>query len=137
MLLLVCHAGGVEIDESASAFQYVRLVRLVRFVLVVRQVSRWRSAGSRLPSRGAGGPWCPCRCSLLVSAQILPEMAMCRTRTKAMHTLPTSPVQLFVLTVGSGAGSLVPGLRVPPRLSHALNVAYSSLVLLHSLACLW
>jgi len=45
--------------------------------------------------------------------------------------------QMFVLTVGAGGGSLIPGLRVPVRLAHALNIAYSSLVLLHFFSCLW
>ncbi len=45
--------------------------------------------------------------------------------------------QLFVLTVGSGRGSLVPGLRFPPTLAHALNIFFSSLVLVNFFACLW
>lgn len=45
--------------------------------------------------------------------------------------------QLFVLTVGSGRGSLVPSLRFPPALAHALNIFFSSLVLVHFFSCLW
>ena len=68
--------------DSSSAFQYIRIVRMVRFFFVLRQ--------------------------------------------------------LWVLTAGSGgAGSLIPGLRIPPRLANMLNVAYSSLVLVSFFACLW
>lgn len=45
--------------------------------------------------------------------------------------------QLFVLTMGCGNGSLVPGLRFPPALAHALNIFLSSLVLVHFFSCLW
>lgn len=45
--------------------------------------------------------------------------------------------QLFRLTIGAGGGSLIPGLRVPPRVAHTLNIAYSALVMLHFFSCLW
>lgn len=45
--------------------------------------------------------------------------------------------QLFKLTIGSGGGSLIPGLRVPLRVGHALNITYAALVMLHFYACLW
>ena len=77
-------AGGVgQADVSALVFHYIRLARMVRFLLVLRQ--------------------------------------------------------LVVLTVGSGggSGSLIPGLRVPPKLRLVINITYSALVLIHFFACTW
>ncbi|KAL4439851.1 hypothetical protein ABPG75_002852 [Micractinium tetrahymenae] len=81
VLLLVHQAGGVSMAESSSTFQYIRIIRMVRFLYVLRQ--------------------------------------------------------LFKLTIGSGGGSLIPGLRVPLRWAHALNITYSTVVMLHFFSCLW
>lgn len=45
--------------------------------------------------------------------------------------------QLFKLTIGAGGSSIIPGLRVPLRVAHALNTTYAALVMLHFFACLW
>lgn len=45
--------------------------------------------------------------------------------------------QLLSITMGPGGGSLIPGLKVPPRWAHALNIGYCCMVLLHFFACLW
>lgn len=71
----------MPLGAGATAFQYIRAVRLFRFLSVLRQ--------------------------------------------------------LFSLTVSGGSGSLVPGVRVPPRVAHALNILTSSLVLVHFFGCLW
>jgi hypothetical protein len=81
VLLLVCQVGGAALNEGSSAFQILRIVRMIRFFSVMRQ--------------------------------------------------------LFVLTIGSGSGSLIPGLHCGPRLAHTLNISYASAVLLHFVACLW
>ena len=80
--LLAAQRAGVPLGAAAQAFQYVRIVRLVRFASVLRTLGR-----------------------LAVS--------------------------------GGGGGPLLPLPRIRPAVAHALNVAYSGVVVINFFACLW
>lgn len=116
-LLIAVKGGGAHVAPTAGAFQYLRLTRLVRFARILRQLvvlTVGSGSGSFLPGAGA-----ECCCSCLGASP--------RAAAPAHHTTSSIPCPL----------TSPAGLRIPPQIAHALNVGYSSMVLLHFFACLW
>lgn len=132
VLLLVHQAGGVPLADSSSAFQ-VGPTRVALSGSRLRQPSLRDPAQSMLPRALA------CTCIAKTTDKVCLPVCSQAQYVRLVRLLRFAAVlrQLFVLTMGCGNGSLVPGLRFPPALAHALNIFLSSLVLVHFFSCLW